>query len=191
MSVSAFVTRGSAAAAIGCMSALLLPAAGGRPAARCPNCGRLDASGGEPSVRCRARRPIRAARGRAAAAAPGWVGAAQPHQVFHYRLSDQVSADTGRGHDDCRHGLAHWGVPSRAADIALDPRYEQDYDLHVLRGTRSMDLHSMLVLRDDAGHFIRADAAQLPPDVSGIGFFGLFAAPLRGRLSIGRRRARE
>jgi hypothetical protein len=69
---------------------------------------------------------------------------------------------------------------------SLDPRFEQDYDLHVLRGTTSMDLHSRLMLGDDAGKFTRADAAQLPPDVRGVAFFGLIdAASAGGFQSIG------
>ncbi len=68
---------------------------------------------------------------------------------------------------------------------SLDPRYEQDYDLHVLRGTKSLDVRSRLVLLDDAGHSTRADAAQLPPDIAGIGFVGLFDRPSAGGFQSG------
>jgi hypothetical protein len=79
----------------------------------------------------------------------------------------------------------HTGELLPEQQTGLDPRYEQGYDLHVLRGTKSVDLRSMLVLRDDAGHFIRADAAQLPPDVRAIAFIGLFTGTFSGGVQSG------
>jgi hypothetical protein len=67
----------------------------------------------------------------------------------------------------------------------VDPRYFQGYDLHVLRGTASLPLNSILLLIDDARHFIRADATPLPAGVSSIVFFPEFEGVIAGGVKSG------
>lgn len=55
----------------------------------------------------------------------------------------------------------------------LNPRAFEGFDIHVLRGSTSLPLRSILTLVDD-GNFVRADSATLPADVTTIIFRGEF-----------------
>jgi len=67
-----------------------------------------------------------------------------------------------------------------AGQNVIDRRATQGYDIHVLRGTTSLPLRSILLIEDLAGGLFRADAAQLPAGISAVTFVGEFAAPGRG-----------
>ena len=76
-------------------------------------------------------------------------------------------------------------TPGQPAE--LDPREHTGWDIHVLRGTTSLPLLSILVLGEDNGNFTRADAANLPADVTRVSFFPRFAstAPFPASVSGG------
>jgi hypothetical protein len=78
----------------------------------------------------------------------------------------------------------HTGVvPSGTTSV--DPREYQGYDVHVVRGSSSLPLQSILLLVEETKHIVRADSAQLPPDVTGIAFVGGFEATIAGGVATG------
>jgi hypothetical protein len=66
-----------------------------------------------------------------------------------------------------------------------DTRSFQGYDIHVLRSSTSVPLLSLLLLIDDGGGVVRADAAQRPPDVTAVVFLGQFQATPAGGTAEG------
>ena len=67
----------------------------------------------------------------------------------------------------------------------IDPRGHEGWDLHVIRGSTSLPLRSILLLQEDNGTLTRANAAALPADVAGITFLGQFAGGMANNVLSG------